>query len=81
VVEQPQVGVCKHHSVLIRSPDALLIHYTATRGSQVRHTAPRGAMYVIREGEKGIARANYALELLQPFFLFCISQLLRDMVK
>jgi hypothetical protein len=70
MVEQPQVGVRKHHSMLIRSSNAFLIHHAPAWGSQVRHTAPRSPMHVIREGEKGVARANDILEFLQPFFLF-----------
>jgi hypothetical protein len=81
VVEQPQIGVCEDHVVLVRSLDALRIHNTARRSSNVPHATPTRPVDIVREGEERIARAHDAIELLAVLQLLLFRERCRYTVE
>ena len=63
-MEQPQVGVSKNDSMLVRSFDTLLVHHASARSSKVANAALARSVHIIREGKECITRACNSIELL-----------------
>ena len=68
----------KHHPMLVRRFDTLLIHDTSARSGQILYAAPPRSMHVIREGEEGITRTCGLIQLLPPLLPLFFTQRLRD---
>jgi len=81
MVEQSQRGVRKHHPMLVRRLDALLIHDTSARSGQIFHTTLPRPMHVIWEWEESITRACGLIQLLSPFLLLFIIQRFWDLFE
>ena len=80
-MEEPQGSVSKDHSMLISSLDALRIHNTSARRSQVLDTALPGTVDVIREGEERVTRARNAVQLGSPLLLGLLAQRLNGSLE
>lgn len=81
MVKQPQRSMRKHHLMLIRSFDTLIIHHTPTSRSQIPYPAFPRPMDIIGEREESITRTTHPVQLTGPFRPLLCGQWRRDGIE
>ena len=72
MVEEPQRGVAKHHTMLIGRLNTLFVHDTSTRCSKVSDPTLPCTMNIVWEREECVTGARHPIQFcrkLPPFFV------------
>lgn len=80
-MEQPQRGVRKHHTMLIRCLDTFFVHDTSTRRCQILDPTLPGPVHIVWEGEECITRAAHTIQLGRPLCPLLCRQRRRHYIK
>jgi hypothetical protein len=81
VVEEPERGVRKHHLMLIRGLDTLLVHHTSARRSEVPHSTLPSPVHVIRKWEKRVTRTCNPIQLHCPLLFLQVTERCRHLLE